>query len=69
MHCFGYGCWVFPLVFLVVMVVLSFGFARRGRRSWCFGPRRRSGDKERITKLEEEIRTLKDQRTESSLLK
>jgi hypothetical protein len=71
MFCNGPGpyWWIFPLVFFGLMILCSFVFARRGRRSWCSPFRSRSGGRESIKKLEEEVQSLKDQLTEQSLMK
>ncbi len=69
MHCYESWWWIFPLVCFGMMILFSFGFARRGRRGWCFSSPKRSGDRERLQKLEEEIQNLKDQFNEERLIK
>ena len=66
MVCHESWWWIFPLMCLGMMILFSFGFARRG---WCRGSRRRRGDEERVRKLEDELQGLKDQLTEERLMK
>lgn len=60
MTCFGYWWWVFPLMFLGMMILLSVSRARRGWRGWCFPSGRRGDHRGRIDRLEEQIKGLKD---------
>jgi hypothetical protein len=52
--------WIIPMVFFWMMALNIFFFFRRGDRGWCFPFRRRSDERERMEKLEEDVRILKD---------
>ena len=60
--------WIFPLV-CFGMILLTFGFTRRGWQGRCSPFPHRRGNEERIQKLEKEFHSLKDQLVEQSSMK
>ncbi len=61
MHCHDSLWCVFPMVCFGMMLLFSVVYARRGRRAWCFSPRRKSDAGAHIEKLEGEIQSLKQE--------